>query len=208
MDFSGRYEIPATPEAVWAGLNDPAVLKACIPGCEEIAKNRDTEFVATAVLKIGPVKARFKGKVSLSELEPPSRCVLTAEGQGGMAGFAKGTAEVVLTPAAGGTVLAYTARASVGGKLAQIGQRLIDGAARQISDDFFGRFAEHLSAAGPLAPDLGARAEGAELAAALTSAPAPDKRLEPERQGLSFEIWVAGLIAVVVILLLLFSISL
>src|SRR5579872_1216535 len=141
MDFSGRYSIPASPEAVWSGLNDPVVLKACIPGCEQIEKTSPTDFVATATLKIGPVRATFKGKVSLTELDPPSRCVLTGEGQGGMAGFAKGNAEVRLERTDSGTVLTYTARATVGGKLAQIGQRLIDGAAKQIADDFFARFA-------------------------------------------------------------------
>src|SRR5579864_156614 len=147
MEFEGRYQIPAAPELVWAGLNDPEILRACIPGCEEISKSGATDFLATATLKIGPVKARFKGKVTLSDLDPPKRCVLSGEGQGGMAGFAKGYAEVVLTPEGDGTSLTYTAHANVGGKLAQIGQRLIDGAARQIADEFFGRFAAVLTAA-------------------------------------------------------------
>src|SRR5262249_326323 len=132
MDFRGRYQIPAAPELVWAGLNDPEILKACIPGCEEISKASPTEFLATAPLRIGPVKAGFKGKVSLSELHPPTRCVLSGEGQGGMAGFAKGSAEVVLSEDGSQTTLTYAAHANVGGKLAQIGQRLIDGAAKQI----------------------------------------------------------------------------
>src|SRR5215472_16334991 len=145
MEFQGRYLIPAAPELVWAGLNDPEILKACIPGCEEISKTSPTDFLATATLKIGPVKARFKGKVALSELDPPKRCVLSGEGQGGMAGFAKGTAEVLLSPEGSGTFLSYTAHANVGGMLAQIGQRLIDGAAKQIADDFFERFAKAVS---------------------------------------------------------------
>src|SRR5215469_5148906 len=146
MELEGRYQIPAAPELVWAGLNDPEILKACIPGCEEISKTSPTDFLATATLKIGPVKARFKGKVALSELDPPKRCLLSGEGQGGMAGFAKGNAEVLLALDGSGTSLTYTAHANVGGKLAQIGQRLINGAAKQIADDFVGGYASALVA--------------------------------------------------------------
>jgi hypothetical protein len=199
MDFSGRYVIPAPAEAVWAGLNDPNTLKACIPGCEKIEKTDPTNFVATATLKIGPVKARFQGKVGLSDLDPPHRCRLSGEGQGGVAGFAKGDADVVLTPEGHGTVLTYTAKASVGGKLAQIGQRLIDGAARQIADDFFSRFAEQLArpqAPLELAPDPPVEAT---LRPAAAAAPAI------RREGFAPEIWVVGLVGVVVILLLIFG---
>jgi carbon monoxide dehydrogenase subunit G len=195
MDFSGRYVIPASPEAVWAALNDPEILKYCIPGCEEIEKTSPTDFAAVATLKIGPVKARFRGKVALSDLDPPHRCRLSGEGQGGVAGFAKGGAEVVLTPEGdGGTMLTYTAQATVGGKLAQIGQRLVDGAAKQIADDFFGRFSTALGAAAPapaLTPDP-------EVEAA---APAP-AQTTPKRDVMAPEIWVVGLVGVVVILLL------
>src|SRR5262249_3660693 len=195
MDFSGRYVIPAPAETVWAGLNDPDTLKACIPGCETIDKTDPTNFVATATLKIGPVKARFQGKGGLSDLDPAHRCRLTGEGQGGVAGFAKGEAEVVLTPEGDGTVLTYTAKASVGGKLAQIGQRLIDGAARQIADDFFGRFAAKLAQAPvELAPDP-------PVEAAPRPAPVPTIR----REGFAPEIWVVGLVGVVVILLVIFG---
>src|SRR5882762_8327132 len=144
MNFHGRYVIPAPVDAVWSALNDPEILKYCIPGCEEIEKTSPQDFTAVAMLKIGPVKARFRGKVTLSDLDPPLRCRLSGEGQGGVAGFAKGDADVELTPDGGGTVLTYAARASVGGKLAQIGQRLIDGAAKQIADEFFGRFTQAL----------------------------------------------------------------
>ncbi len=151
MDFTGRYVIPAPAEAVWAALNDPEILKHCIPGCEQLEKTSPTDFAAVAVLKIGPLKASFRGKVTLSDLDPPFRCKLAGEGQGGVAGFAKGHADVELTPEGGGTTLTYAAHASVGGKLAQIGQRLIDGAARQIADDFFGRFSQALAALNPVA---------------------------------------------------------
>jgi carbon monoxide dehydrogenase subunit G len=198
MDFNGRYVIPAPPETVWAGLNDPDTLKACIPGCQKIEKTDPTNFIATATLKIGPVKATFQGRVGLSDLDPPHRCRLSGEGQGGVAGFAKGDAEIVLTPEGDGTVLTYTAKASVGGKLAQIGQRLIDGAAKQIADDFFSRFAEKLTqrpAAVELTPDP------------LVEVAAPATVTAPvgTREGFAPEIWVVGLVGVVVILLLIFG---
>src|SRR5215469_18507805 len=187
MELEGRYQIPAAPELVWAGLNDPEILKACIPGCEEISKTSATDFLATATLKIGPVKARFKGKVALSELDPPKRCLLSGEGQGGMAGFAKGNAEVLLLSDGNGTILSYAAHANVGGKLAQIGQRLIDGAAKQIADDFFGRFAAVLSAAAAdtaaaaLIPESGASA-GSIIEAASTSPAHAQSEPVPRRE--------------------------
>ena len=212
MEFSGRYIIAASPQVVWDGLNDPEVLKACIPGCETLEKTSPTDFLATVKLKIGPVSASFKGKVALSEMDPPHRCRLTGEGAGGIAGFAKGGAEVVLTPEGEGTVLAYTATANVGGKLAQIGQRLIDGAAKQIADDFFKRFSQAVMP--PLAGDptteeladgMAAMAPGvASAEAAGLESPVPTG----PRQGLAPQIWVVGLIAVVVILLVLFGVVL
>jgi carbon monoxide dehydrogenase subunit G len=209
MDFTGRYFIAATPEAVWTGINDPAVLKACIPGCEQMEKTSPTEFVAGARIKIGPVSATFKGNVTLSELDPPNRLVLSGEGQGGVAGFAKGGAQVTLTPENGGTLLTYTAKATVGGKLAQIGQRLIDGAAKQIADDFFSRFAKAVSpTAVPLvdapSPAAAAPENTNDMPAAVVSVALDDQR----REGVAPEIWVVGLIAVVAILLVLFGIVL
>ena len=201
MDFSGRYVIPASPETVWAALNDPTILKYCIPGCEELEKTTPTDFVATATVRIGPMKARFKGKVRLSEMDPPRRCVISGEGQGGVAGFAQGDSEVLLEPDGLQTVLTYTARASVGGKLAQIGQRLVDGAARQIADDFFGRFSQALTAAAEPAPALEPDPQVEEAAPAAATAEVSAAR----RDGLAPEIWVVGLIGVVVILLLIFG---
>ena len=197
MDFTGRYVIAAAPQKVWEGLNDPAILKNCIPGCEQLDKTSPTDFIATARLKIGPLSATFKGKVTLSDLDPPHQCKLSGEGEGGVAGFAKGDAEVVLTPEGTGTVLSYTAKASVGGKLAQIGQRLIDGAAKQIADDFFKRFAAALEAP-TLTPD-----PEVEARSATPARPVPEKRT-----GLAPAVWVAGLIAVIVILLLVFGVKL
>lgn len=198
MNFTGRYEIPAPADAVWAALNDPETLKYCIPGCERIEKTSPTDFTAVATLKIGPVKATFRGKVTLSDLDPPFRCRLTGEGQGGVAGFAKGDANVELTPEGSGTVLTYSAKASVGGKLAQIGQRLIDGAAKQIADDFFGRFSQALATAHAPALEPDPPVDAA-------AAPLPQARDTPPRDVLAPEIWVVGLVGVVVILLLIFG---
>lgn len=204
MDFTGRYVIAAPPQKVWEGINDPTILKLCIPGCEQLDKTSPTDFVATAKLKIGPVSATFKGKVTLSDMEPPHGCTLTGEGQGGVAGFAKGGAQVVLTPEGDHTVLTYTAKASVGGKLAQIGQRLIDGAAKQIADDFFKRFTAALETPPILAGDPStAELDGvSQLAAPHATA----QVVAPEpRPGLSPLVWAVGLIAVIAVLLLAFG---
>jgi len=146
MTMTGEVQLPAAREVVWVKLNDPDVLKACIPGCEELNKLSDTEFQAIAVSKIGPVKARFKGKVQLSELNPPNGYKISGEGDGGVAGFAKGGATVALTDKDGGTLLTYNVEAHIGGKLAQLGQRLVNGAAKKIADDFFKNFAATVSA--------------------------------------------------------------
>lgn len=142
MTMNGEVQLAATQEEVWAKLNDPDVLRACIPGCETLDKLSDTEFQAVATNKVGPVKARFKGKVRLSDLDPPNRYRISGEGDGGIAGFAKGGATVQLTsPETGSTVLSYNVEAQIGGKLAQLGQRLVNGAAKKMADQFFERFA-------------------------------------------------------------------
>jgi carbon monoxide dehydrogenase subunit G len=141
MEMTGEYRIAAPREQVWAALNNPEILREAIPGCEELKAHSPTELEAAAKAKIGPVSARFKGKVVLSNLNPPESYTLTGEGTGGAAGFAKGEAQVTLVPDGGETILRYAVKASVGGKLAQVGQRLIDGAARKMADEFFDRFA-------------------------------------------------------------------
>jgi carbon monoxide dehydrogenase subunit G len=147
MTMSGEYQLPATRDVVWAKLNDAEVLKVCIPGCEELNKTSDTEFQAVATTKIGPVKARFKGKVHLSDLNPPNGYRISGEGDGGVAGFAKGGATVALSEKdGGGTLLTYNVEAQIGGKLAQIGQRLVNGAAKKVADEFFQKFAATFSA--------------------------------------------------------------
>ncbi len=142
MTMSGEYELAVPPQTVWEKLNDPAILKACIPGCEQLDKTSDTEFQAVATVKIGPVKAKFKGRVTLSDLDPPNGYKISGQGDGGVAGFAKGGATVKLTPKNGGTLLAYNVDAQIGGKLAQLGQRLVNGAAKKVADDFFENFAK------------------------------------------------------------------
>ena len=137
MTMSGEYQLAAPPQTVWDKLNDPATLKACIPGCEQLDKVSDTEFQAVATTKIGPVKTRFKGKVTLSDLDPPNGYKISGQGDGGVAGFAKGGATVKLAEKDGGTLLSYDVEAQIGGKLAQLGQRLVNGAAKKIADDFF-----------------------------------------------------------------------
>jgi uncharacterized protein len=141
MVMSGEQQLAAPREAVWAKLNDPAVLKACIPGCESLEVTGENEFVAIATNKVGPVKARFKGKIRLTDLDPPNGYKISGEGDGGIAGFAKGGATVALTEKDGGTLLSYNVEAQIGGKLAQLGQRLINGAAKKLADDFFAKFA-------------------------------------------------------------------
>ena len=146
MTMSGEYELPAQPQKVWEALNDPEVLKASIPGCEQLDKVSDTEFQAVATVKIGPVKARFKGNVHLTDLNPPHGYKISGQGEGGVAGFAKGGAVIALEPKNGGTLLKYNVEAQIGGKLAQLGQRLVNGAAKKVADEFFKNFAAQVSA--------------------------------------------------------------
>lgn len=143
MDMSGEYRIEAPRLSVWSALNDPEVLRQCIPGCEEIERVSDTEFTAKARIKVGPVNAKFSGKVTLSDIDPPNGYRITGEGQGGAAGFGRGGATVALAEdGPDATLLTYRAEAQVGGKLAQIGSRLIQGTAKKMADDFFARFQE------------------------------------------------------------------
>jgi hypothetical protein len=162
MEMSGEERIPATQDETWAALNDPEILKACVPGCESIERVADNEYQVLMVARIGPVSAKFKGKLALSELNPPHSYAIAFEGQGGAAGFGKGSARVQLAPEGEGTLLTYQVKANVGGKLAQIGSRLVDAAARKISQDFFAAFNAKVGAQalaheehqpGPVPPD-------------------------------------------------------
>jgi carbon monoxide dehydrogenase subunit G len=140
MTMTGEVQLPASRAKVWDKLNDPEILKRCVPGCEQLDRIGDNEFQATATVKVGPVKARWKGKIKLSDLDPPNSYRISGEGEGGVAGFAKGGAVVSLADKDGGTLLSYNVEAQIGGKLAQLGQRLINSAAKKTADDFFERF--------------------------------------------------------------------
>ena len=204
MDLTGDYRIAAPREAVWAALNDPEVLKACSPGCEDLTKTSDTEFSARVVAKIGPVKAGFGGKVTLSEIDPPNGYTITGEGQGGAAGFAKGGAKVTLESVESGaaTILHYKVDAQIGGKLAQIGSRLVEGSARKLADEFFAAFAAQ--ATRDAAAEIAAvtAIETPEAVAAPEVPAPPAEQAAPEAGGgLSPWIWIIGLVIVVAAIL-------
>jgi carbon monoxide dehydrogenase subunit G len=146
MEMTGEYRIAAPRETVWEALNDTEILARAVPGCEEIEKLSDTEMTATVSAKVGPVKARFKGAVTLSDIDAPNGYTLNGEGKGGVAGFAKGTARVNLAEDGDGTLLSYEVDAQVGGKLAQVGSRLIDSTAKKLAGEFFGTFSEIVGA--------------------------------------------------------------
>ncbi|MDR7095779.1 CoxG family protein [Hydrogenophaga laconesensis] len=144
MDMQGSRPLAVTQQQAWEALNDPDILKACIPGCEKFELTEPNTYAVTTALKIGPVAARFSGRVTLSDIAPPHAYKIGFDAQGGVAGFGKGEAAVKLTPAASGCELSYSVNSTVGGKIAQLGQRLIDGAARSLAEDFFRRFDEAL----------------------------------------------------------------
>jgi carbon monoxide dehydrogenase subunit G len=144
MEMSNTQLVPASAEQTWQALNDPVTLKECIPGCESFDKVAENEYALAMTAKVGPVSAKFKGKMRLEEVNPPQSYSLVFEGQGGAAGFAKGNAKVTLAPDPNGTQIAYTVHAQVGGKLAQIGSRLVDGAAKKMANDFFGALVTRL----------------------------------------------------------------
>lgn len=174
MELNGEQLIPASQQRTWDCLNDPEVLKACIPGCETLERTDDGGFTATLALRIGPVSARFKGKLQLSDVQAPDRYTMHFDGQGGMAGFGKGSAQVQLVPAAGGTQLNYAAKAQVGGKLAQVGSRLVDAAAAKITNDFFNAFNARVQADALEAGEIAAAAEPAPAADGSGPGSAPD----------------------------------
>lgn len=189
MDMTGERRIPAPREQVWAALNDPEVLKAAIPGCESLEKTSETEMKASALIKIGPISARFTGKVQLSDIDPPNGYTIGGEGQGGVAGFAKGGAKVRLEPDGEATLLRYEVNAQVGGKIAQLGARLIDATAKSMADQFFNRFTAHLT------PPEAAPAEARAEAATVSAAPR-------EAMGLPMVAWIGGVIFLAILLLL------
>jgi carbon monoxide dehydrogenase subunit G len=174
MDMTGEWRIPAPRQVVWNALNDPDVLRATIPGCESLEKQSDTAMKATASVKIGPISARFNGNVQLSDMDPPNGYTISGEGQGGVAGFAKGGAKVKLEDDGGITVLHYEVQAQVGGKIAQLGARLVDATAKQLADQFFDRFSAQVAPAATATPVAAAPAMMAAtpVTPAAPSAPA------------------------------------
>jgi len=210
MEMKGEYRIPAPRQRVWEALNNPEVLKHCIPGCQSLDKVSDTEFNGRVVASVGPVRAAFGGKVTLSDLDPPQSYTITGEGSGGVAGFAKGGAKVNLAEEGAETLLSYAVQAQVGGKLAQIGSRLIDGVARKMANDFFGSFATEVGAAQPTP----APADIAQIEAAPSPAATPERApvateplppVRPESRRLPPAVWVGGLAIIVGVLLYLFT---
>jgi len=190
MDMTGEYRIAAPRAKVWAALNDAEILRQAIPGCDEIEKTSDISFTAKVTAKVGPVKASFGGKVTLSDMDPPNGYTISGEGSGGVAGFAKGGAKVGLVDDGAGTLLTYAVDAQVGGKLAQIGSRLIDGTARKMAEEFFSRFAA-LVAEGEVADPSVIAVVTPEPAATLAAAPAVEAALasaaDPHAAGLPIE---------------------
>ncbi|WP_299193992.1 carbon monoxide dehydrogenase subunit G [uncultured Erythrobacter sp.] len=146
MEIKGSYQLPCDPQRAWEALNDPELLKACLKGCERLEKTADDRFEGTVQAKVGPVAARFSGSLTQTEIDAPNGCTMVFEGQGGVAGFAKGSANVSLEAVDGGTQLSYDADAKIGGKLAQMGARLVEGTARSMAEDFFSKFSVALGA--------------------------------------------------------------
>lgn len=202
MELSNTRIVPAPPVAVWEALNDPAVLKACIPGCESFERTGDNAYALVMSARIGPVAARFNGKMTMSDVDAPNAYTLNFEGQGGAAGFARGEARVSLAPEGEQhTALTYTAKAQVGGKLAQVGSRLIDGVAAKMSDDFFARFADRFAS-----PQRGI-AGGATTAAPTPPADATVKTESAPITPPGGAQWIryAAIVAIIVVLIVLYA---
>ena len=207
MKMAGEFRVARAREAVWAALNDPAVLKRCLPGCQEIERISETEMTATLIVKVGPVKATFAGAVTLSDLDPPNGYTLSGQGQGGAAGFASGEARVALVEEGGETVVRYDVDAKVGGKLAQIGSRLIDSTAKKLAGQFFDSLAETLAAAGEAegGEEEAGGSEDRPPAGDTPAAEAPPMPTAEPRKGLPIVLWVSAVVVVAAILILVFA---
>jgi carbon monoxide dehydrogenase subunit G len=216
MDMTGERRIQASRETVWQALNDPAVLKASIPGCESLERLSDTDMKATASVRIGPIAARFNGAVHLSDIDPPNGYTIGGEGQGGVAGFAKGGAKVRLEPAeptGSSTLLQYEVHAQVGGKIAQLGARLIDATAKQMADSFFDRFSAQV--APPAPPPQGEQTYAAAGREAIRQVPPMPEAGPPaismfsliprEPFGLPLVAWIGGAIYLLMLILIIGS---
>jgi uncharacterized protein len=221
MELSNTRIVPVPPAAAWTALNDPAVLKDCLPGCELIEPTGDHAWRVVILARVGPVSARFNGRMTMTDIEEPTAYTLHFEGQGGAAGFARGQARVTLKPEEGAqTAMTYVAKAQVGGKLAQIGSRLVDGAAAKMADDFFARFvarvtdgasaeaaaAQGTGATGTSGADalVGSPATEGSAAGMLSRAPSNDEPMSLAPAGGSAWIRYAAIIAIAVVLILLY----
>ena len=200
MDMTGEYRVSAPQDRVWEALNNPEILKQAVPGCTEMEKTNDTTFEAKVTAKVGPVKANFIGVVTLSNIDAPNGYTISGEGKGGAAGFAKGGATVTLEPDGDGTLLKYSLNAAVGGKLAQIGSRLIDATAKKMAADFFNRFGEVVASNSDLSTDIDVSTATDRFSgtASLSSSEDGSGSLHPF-------VWVGGVIIITLIVLLIFS---
>jgi carbon monoxide dehydrogenase subunit G len=207
MDMTGERRIEAPRQTVWQALNDPAVLKASIPGCESLEKLSDTDMKATAAVKIGPIAARFSGAVHLTDIDPPNGYTIGGEGQGGVAGFAKGGAKVHLEDAGAATLLRYEVHAQVGGKIAQLGARLIDATAKQMADSFFDRFGAQVVPPVPVAVPLAEKAPQPRPSPSreVPSAIGVLALIPREPFGLPIVAWIGGAIYLFMLVLILGS---
>jgi carbon monoxide dehydrogenase subunit G len=203
MDMTGERRIAASREKVWDALNDPEILRSSIPGCDTLVKESDTDMKATASVKIGPIAAKFAGKMQLLDLDPPNGYRIAGEGQGGVAGFAKGGAVVTLVEDGSDTILKYDVKAQVGGKIAQLGARLIDATAKQMADAFFDRFAAQLAPA-PVTAEA-AEADGATVAKAAAPPPPSISLLSlipKEPMGYPLIAWIGAVVFVIIMVLM------
>lgn len=198
MELSNTRIVPAAPPLVWAALNDPTVLKTCLPGCESLERSGDNAYDVVMAARVGPVSARFNGRMTMSDIDPPTAYTLHFEGQGGAAGFVRGEARVTLAPEGEQrTSMTYRAKAQVGGKLAQIGSRLVDGAAAKLTDDFFARFVARLAPAEPEVADSVPRATDSSKSDEASTPLAPP--------GGSVWIRYAAIVAIVIVMIVLYT---
>ena len=200
MELSNTRIVPAAPPVVWAALNDPAILKTCLPGCESLERSGDNAYEVVMAARVGPVSARFNGRMTMSDIDPPNAYTLQFTGQGGAAGFVRGEARVTLAPEGEQhTSMTYHAKAQVGGKLAQIGSRLVDGAAAKLTDDFFARFVARLE---PAHPGVAGTASSAAPLTVTDDAATPPPLAPP---GGSVWIRYAAIAAIIVVLIVLYT---
>ena len=192
MDMQGSRQLAVTQQQAWDALNDPQVLKLCIPGCDSIEPTGENAYALVNAIKVGPVSAKFKGAIQLADIQAPDSYTINFEGNGGVAGFGKGSAKVALTPNDAGCELGYTVNATVGGKIAQVGQRLIDGVAKSMAESFFKRFDEEMQRRHPPA-----EAPAGDAAAAPGTAAAVPAKIPGGEAGVPAWVWVLVVIVVV-----------